>query len=145
MLTTRLWGAALCLSLALLAAPVYAAVAPPSSWAQLSPEQQQALSPLSTQWDTLPHRLKHNLLHAAKGYPKLTLEKQQRFHNRLEKWSRLTPEQRKRAREKFQAFSKVPPNKRAQVKNMVREQEAHKTAGDSSPVGSAPAGSAPVK
>ena len=99
---------------------------------------------MSTQWDTLPPKLKHNLLHAARGYPKLTSEKQQRFHNRLEKWSRLTPEQRKRAREKFQAFSKVPPKKREQVKNMVREQEAHKAASGSAPAGSVPAGNAPV-
>lgn len=111
-----------------------AAAAPFVAWAQLTPAQQEALHPLSAQWDTLPTKLQKNLLYAAKRYPKLTPEQKQRFQNKLEKWSKLTPEQRKRAREKFQAFSKVPKAQREQVKQMVRQQEANKAASSASSV-----------
>ena len=88
--------------------------------------QQEALAPLSKEWNTLQTLQKQRLINLAKRYPQLNTVQKQRLHNRLEKWSKLTPEQRNRAREKFQAFSKVPLEKREQVKQMVRQQEAEK-------------------
>ena len=98
------------------------------SWGQLTPVQQEALQPLSAQWDALPTKLQKNLLHAAERYPRLTPEQKHRFQSRVEKWSKLTPEQRKRAREKYMAFGKVSPEKREAVKQMVREQRASQAA-----------------
>lgn len=132
MMKIGLSGLALCIALLLQANLV--AADPLVLWAQLTPAQQEALHPLSAQWDSLPQKLQKNLLYAAKRYPKLTPEKKQRFQNKLEKWSKLTPEQRKRAREKFQAFSKVPAVQREQVKQMIRQQEANKAATPASSV-----------
>ena len=127
----RFSALAICITFLLQAS--LAAAAPYKSWTQLTPIQQEALQPLSTQWDTLSTKLQKNLLHAVKRYPKLTPEQKHRFQARLETWSKLTPEQRKRAREKFSAFSKVPPEHREQVKKMVREQEASKAAASGVP------------
>lgn len=126
-------GLALCIALLLQAS--LAVAAPYKPWLELTPAQQEALHPLSAQWDSLSPKLQKNLLHAAKRYPKLTPEQKQRFQNRLEEWSKLTPEQRKRAREKFQAFSKVPHEHREEVKQMVRQQKAREAA---TPAGGTP-------
>lgn len=110
-------SAALCLGL--LSPQAQAATTP---WAKLTPMQQEALSPLVRQWNTLPEKYQHDMLGLTKHYEKLTPEQKLRLRTRLLDWSRLTPQQRARAREKFIAFSKAPPEKREMVKSMVREQ-----------------------
>jgi hypothetical protein len=120
-------GIVLCLGL--LSLPAQAAVTP---WAKLSPMQQEALSPLSRQWNTLPEKYQHDMLGLTKHYEKLTPEQKLRLRTRLLNWSQLTPQQRARAREKFIAFSKAPPEKREMVKSMVREQ--HHAASGVTPV-----------
>jgi len=92
-------------------------------WHSLIPAQQEALAPLSQQWDNLPELQQRRLLKTAKRYPNLTPEQKQRYRDRLEAWSKLTPEQRKAAREKYRAFSKVPAEKREQVKQMIRQDQ----------------------
>jgi len=73
----------------------------------------------------LSEKQQKNFILIAKHYPKLSPQKQQLLHSRMETWSKLTPEQRTRAREKYKAFSKVPAEKREAVKQMVREQQAN--------------------
>lgn len=104
-------------------------------WMELTPMQQEALKPLAAQWDSLPIKLRTNLLNTTNHYPKLTLDQKRRFQSRLERWSKLTPEQREHARNKFKIISKAPPEKREQLKRMVREQEASKSAISSVPFG----------
>jgi hypothetical protein len=103
------------------------------SWTQLTPTQQEALQPLAAQWDSLPSKLKRNLLKATSHYPKLTPVQKHRFQSRLEKWSKLTPEQRERAREKFQSLSKAPPEKREQLKRLAHEHDDYKSVVSSVP------------
>lgn len=116
----------ICIALLLQANP--AAAEPYKSWARLSAQQQEALQPLVTQWDSLPSKLQRNLLIAANKYPQLTPAKKNLFQSRLEKWAKLTPEQRRRAREKFLAFKKVRPDIRKQVIEMAHEEQAGNSA-----------------
>ncbi len=128
--------AALVLAGLMVAAPAFA-----KTWAELTPIQQEALSPLSKEWDTLPKKQQRYYLDLARSYPSLTPEKKKRMHDNLERWSKLTPEQREQARQKYKAFRKVPPATREQVKQMVREQEAQKAA--SAPLTAQPAEASP--
>ena len=89
---------------------------PIKPWMQLTPIQQEALSPLASQWDSLPPKLQNHLLLSSKQYPKLTSEMKKLFLSRLVKWSKLTPEQRERARQKYLAIGKLSAEKRAQIK-----------------------------
>lgn len=119
----RFLGFAICLALLL---PVNSAAAEPyKTWAQLMPWQIEALQPVAAEWDSLPTKLRKNLLVAANHYRQLTPEQKKLFQSRLETWSKLTPEQRERAREKFLAFSKIKPNLRVQVRKMVHEQTSN--------------------
>lgn len=119
----------ICIALLLQASP--AAAVPYKSWARLTAQQQEALQPLTTQWDALPPKLQRNLLIAANQYPQLTSPRKMLFQSRLEKWARLTPEQRQRAREKFMAFKKVRPEIRKQVIEMAHEEQAGNAAASS--------------
>ena len=103
--------------------PAYAGI---QAWSTLTPKQQEALTPIALQWDTLPEKLQKRLLSTTKSFQTLSPEKKQLFHKRLIEWSTLTPAQRKRAREKYKAFKKVSPDKREEVKRMVLQQEAEK-------------------
>ena len=84
-------------------------------WNQLSPTQQEALSPLASQWNSLPYKLQSHLLFSSKQYPTLTLEKKKLFLSRLQAWSKLTPEQRERARQKYLAIKKLSAEKQAEL------------------------------
>ena len=95
------------------------------SWAELTPIQQEALAPLSKDWDALFKKQQQHFLKMADHYPTLTPVKKERFHKGLVAWSKLTPEQRKRARERYLSIS---PEKREQIKQRLREREARKTA-----------------
>ena len=108
-------------------------------WTQLTPIQQEALSPLASQWDNLPSRLQNHLLLSSKQYPKLTAEKKKRFLTRLEKWSKLTPEQREHARQKYLAISKLSAEKREQLKRIAIEKASGKNAAASSVLPAIPA------
>lgn len=124
------------LFLALLLQSNLAAAEPYKSWVQLTPMQQEALKPLSAQWDSLPAKLQKNLLHTTDNYPKLTPDKKHRFQSRLEKWSKLTPEQREYARNKYRAINKAHREKREQAKRMANTQTANTaTAASGIPVG----------
>lgn len=107
----------------LLAAP---ALATAQAWSELTPQQQQALAPLSGEWNSLSERQQKNFTGIAKHYPKLTPLQQQRVHERLVRWSKLTPAQRQQARERYKSFNQLPPEKREAVKQSLRERHARK-------------------
>ena len=96
-------------------------------WNQLSPIQQEALSPLASQWDSLPNKLQSHLLFSSKQYPTLTLEKKKLFISRLQAWSKLTPEQRERTRQKYLAIKKLSAEKQAELRRAAIE-KANKNA-----------------
>lgn len=102
------------------------ALATALAWTELTPQQQQALAPLSGEWNSLPEKQQKNFIGIAKHYPKLTPPQQQRVHKRLLRWSKLTPAQRQQARERYKSFNQLPPEKREAAKQTLRERHAKK-------------------
>ena len=81
-------------------------------WASLTADQQQALAPLSAEWNklSLPHKTKW--LGIAKRYPAMKPEEQKRVQERMHSWTKLTPEQRWQAREQYRSIAKIAPDRR---------------------------------
>lgn len=107
-------------------------------WAQLTPEQQQILAPLASDWNNFDDRRRKKWLLTAKRYPKMKPEQQQRLQKQMRAWAALTPEQRRIARENYKKLSKQPPEKREKVKQTWRErdkQAAPKKAKPAAPAG----------
>lgn len=82
------------------------------AWAQLTPQQREALAPLAGQWATLPADSKRKWLEIAEKYPQLSAEGKARMHARMAEFARLTPEQRATARENFQRAYTLPRENR---------------------------------
>lgn len=70
-------------------------------WAELTPEQQQALAPLASEWDALDVSRKNKWLEIGNRLRTMKPEEQQRIQERMRDWVRLTPEQRRLARENY--------------------------------------------
>jgi len=81
-------------------------------WASLNADQQQALAPLSVEWDKLSKPHKEKWLGIAKRYPAMKPEEQKRVQDRMQKWTKLTPEQRWQAREQYRSIAKIAPDRR---------------------------------
>lgn len=81
-------------------------------WEQLTPAQQQALAPLSTEWHALPHSRQQKWLRIADRYPRMKPEEQQRLQEQMTAWAKLTPEQRRIARENYRKIEKLQPEKK---------------------------------
>lgn len=56
----------------------------------------------------------------------MTPIQKQRYHARLETWSKLTPEQRDAARKKYRAFKSLPPKERERVKQRIKDEQLKK-------------------
>ena len=86
----------------------------PSSllWAQLTPAQQNALAPLSTEWSTISQNQQQKWLRIADRYPHMKPEEQQRLQNQMKDWVKLTPEQRRIARENYRKIEKLQSEKK---------------------------------
>ena len=87
-------------------ATVKAAVVNPS-WSELSPAQQQALSPLATEWDKLDAAHKSKWLEISRRYVTMKPGDQARIQERMRAWVALTPEQRRVARESYARTKKL--------------------------------------
>jgi hypothetical protein len=138
--------AALTLGLCIaLSAPSAFAAAPDKKqpdWSQLTPEQQQILAPLASDWNKLDDRPRKKWLLTAKRYPKMKPEQQQRLQTQMKDWAKLTPEQRTIARENYKKLAKQPPEKREAVKQKWQEHQQQKQAPSNSapPSPAAPGG-----
>ena len=115
----------LCIALSAVAA---AADKKQPDWLQLTPEQQQVLAPLASDWNKLDDRPRKKWLLTAKRYPKMKPEEQQRLQTQMKDWAKLTPEQRAIARENYKKLAKQPPEKREAVKQKWREHQQRKQA-----------------
>lgn len=115
----------LCIALSAFAA---AADKKQPDWAQLTPEQQQILAPLSNDWNSLDEQQRKKWLLTATRYPKMKPEAQQRLVTQMKDWAKLTPEQRKIARENYKKLAKQPPEKREAVKQKWQEHQQQKQA-----------------
>ncbi len=81
-------------------------------WVELSSEQQQFLSPLSSGWDEMELSRKKKWLGIAKRYPTMKPAEQKNVRKRMQEWASLTPQQRQSARDRFRKLEKLPPDKR---------------------------------
>lgn len=91
------------------------------AWSELSPEQQQALSPLAGEWNTLEAQRRAKWLGIAKRYPAMTPVEQKRVQDRMSEWVKLTPDQRRDAREQYRKIGKLPAAKREVVSQQWEE------------------------
>ena len=92
-------------------APKTSAVVKPA-WAELTPQQQQALAPLAGEWDKLDAFRKKKWLEIGNRYARMKPEEQQRLQERMRDWIKLTPEQRRIARESYARAKKLDPEKK---------------------------------
>jgi hypothetical protein len=113
----------LCIALSAFAA---AAEKKQLDWSQLTPEQQQILAPLASDWNKLDERPRKKWLLTAKRYPKMKPEEQQRLQTQMKDWAKLTPEQRDIARENYKKLAKQPPEKREALKRKWQDVQLQK-------------------
>ena len=81
-------------------------------WTELSPAQQQALTPLAADWDKLDSARKKKWIELTKHYSSLTPEQQARMQERMREWAKLTPDERRVARESYSRAKKLEPDQR---------------------------------
>ena len=110
-------------------------------WVQLTPEQQQILAPLASDWNNFDNMRRRKWLLLVKRYPRMKPEQQQRLQTQMQQWANLTPAQRQIARENYKKLAKQPPEKREVVKQKWRERQKLKQA---APTNAAPAPALPA-
>ena len=110
-------------------------------WVQLTPEQQDILAPLASDWNNFDNMRRRKWLLLVKRYPRMKPESQQRLQTQMRAWAELTPEQRQIARENYKKLAQQPPEKREVVKQKWHERQKLKQA---APNHGAPALAAPA-
>ncbi len=95
-------------------------------WVDLTPVQQQALSPFSAKWNTFPREEKLSWIKLANRFGSMNPEQITKLQTRMRAWVELTPEQRVRARANYNLASKLPQDQRVaefqQYRGMTPEQ-----------------------
>jgi hypothetical protein len=79
-------------------------------WTELTPAQQQALTPLSAKWDTISEAQKRKWIALSQNYPKLSAPEQAKLHSRMSEWVALSPQQRTEARLNFGETQQLSPD-----------------------------------
>jgi hypothetical protein len=130
----------LCVALATFSAYAAAAGKKAPDWSQLTPEQQQILAPLASDWNNFDERRRKKWLLTVKRYPKMKPEQQQRLQAQMQAWAKLTPEQRRIARENYKKLAKQPPEKREVVKKKWLERQQQAPVKGTPPAPAAPGG-----
>lgn len=83
------------------------------TWRELSPAQQQALTPLATHWDRLSEERKRKWLVISKNFSSLSPAEQVKLHRRMNEWIALSQQQRIQARQNFSEIKKLSPEQKA--------------------------------
>ena len=103
------------------------------TWAELTPQQQQSLAPLSGTWRVLSEAHKRKWLARSQNYPTMPPGEQARLHSRMAEWAALSPQQRTQARLNFAESQKLSPDdKRAKweaYQNLSPEEKRKLAAG----------------
>ncbi|GAB3654676.1 DUF3106 domain-containing protein [Ramlibacter alkalitolerans] len=103
------------------------------TWAELSPQQQQSLAPLSGTWRVLGEAHKRKWLALSANYPSMPPGEQARLHSRMAEWAALSPQQRTLARLNFAESQKLnTDDKRAKweaYQNLSAEEKRKLAAG----------------
>ena len=127
-----------------MAAPAYAPGRP--AWSELTPRQQEALAPLTSNWSTISEAQKRKWLEISKNYDSLPPDGQAKLNSRMNEWVALSPQQRAQARLNFGKTKELsrqltPEEKNAQWQayQALSPEEKQKLAAKASPK---PAGAA---
>jgi hypothetical protein len=103
------------------------------TWAELTPQQQQSLAPLTATWRSLSEGHKRKWLALSENYHAMPPGEQARLHSRMAEWAALSPQQRNMARLNFAETQKVnPDDKRAKweaYQNLSPEEKRKLAAG----------------
>jgi hypothetical protein len=103
------------------------------TWAELTPQQQQSLAPLSGTWRVLSEAHKRKWLALSQNYPNMPPGEQARLHSRMAEWAALSPQQRTLARLNFVESQKLnAQDKRAKweaYQNLSAEEKRKLAAG----------------
>ena len=118
------------------------------AWKELTPEQQQALGPLASSWNTISEPQKRKWLEISRNYRTLTPENQAKLNSRMSEWVALSPQQRAQARLNFGKTKELseqltPEEKKAkwEAYQALSPEEKQKLAAKASPK---PSGAAPA-
>jgi Protein of unknown function (DUF3106) len=109
-------------------------------WKDLTPDQQQSLRPLATNWPTISEAQKRKWLALSRNFPGKTPIEQAKLHSRMTEWVSLSQQQRTQARLNFaEAKTLSPAEKAARWKayQALSPEEKQKLAAKNTP---APAG-----
>jgi hypothetical protein len=120
---------------AVLGAPAAQKNATRPLWTELTPEQQQALSPLASEWNQLEAPRKAKWLQIGNKFAKMKPDEQQRVQERMREWVKLTPEQRRIARESYARAKKLNPDQKSakwEQYQQLSEEQRQKLAADAS-------------
>lgn len=82
------------------------------TWSQLPASEQQLLSPLQAQWDSMDQIRRQKWHEIAQRYPKLSVAQQERLRSRMVEWAALSPSERNQARLQFEESKLVPAEER---------------------------------
>lgn len=82
------------------------------SWSTLTTAQQQALSPLATEWGRMDSAHKSKWLAIGNKFPTMQPEERSRIQNRMREWIKLSPQQRHLARENYWRTKKINPSQK---------------------------------
>jgi hypothetical protein len=92
--------------------PLPASANDPLAWRRLTPQQQLALAPYVSVWDTFSQARKRKWLKIAARFQKMSPDAQKNLQSRMTEWVNMTPEQRKLARENYVATKDLPLQER---------------------------------
>ncbi|WPG35215.1 DUF3106 domain-containing protein [Variovorax sp. EBFNA2] len=81
-------------------------------WSDLSTEQQHALKPLASHWNTLNVGQKRKWLALSRNYANMPADDQVTLHSRMIEWAALSNQQRAQARLNFAEVKRVPADER---------------------------------
>lgn len=81
-------------------------------WSELTAEQQQALKPLVSHWNTLSQGQKRKWLALSRNFANMSADDQATLHSRMIEWAALSNQQRAQARLNFAEVKRVPPDER---------------------------------
>ncbi|MDN6883443.1 DUF3106 domain-containing protein [Variovorax sp. CAN2819] len=81
-------------------------------WSELTAEQQQALKPLGSHWNTLNIGQKKKWLALSRNFARMSAHDQTTLHSRMIEWAALSNQQRAQARLNFAEVKRIPPDER---------------------------------
>jgi hypothetical protein len=101
------------------------ASATPHAWAELTPAQQEILTPLEGAWQSLDANRRLKWLNIARRFHDLDSIGRERLKRRMLAWALLTPEERSAARARYRAINELPPEERRGILVRWRDYQRH--------------------